>query len=155
MEISNNTNSYQLQAQEYKAVTLPIEPPKEPTYTNKEIYEASGGNLIRVDGELSLTPQGETNINNAKEDKVNETAQAEEAEQDAQRATATGYLAHQSQKSQVEIYLSVAINSKVELENDDTANIIETLRDVQKQNNAVAAYAAYQENQNPSKIAHF
>ena len=144
MEITNNTNIIQ-----------PIEPPKEQTYSNKEIYEASNGNIIRKDGELSLTPQGETNINNAKEEKANETTQDKEAKQDAQRATATDYLAHQSKKAQVEIYLAVATDDKAELANDDTVSIIETLRDVQKQNNAVAAYASYKENQNPSKIAHF
>ena len=41
-------------------------------------------------------------------------------------------------------------DGKVEVGGNDTADVIESLRDVQKQNNAVAAYATYEENQNPA-----
>ncbi|MEA1983107.1 MAG: hypothetical protein U9N39_06145, partial [Campylobacterota bacterium] len=48
-------------------ITPPVQP-QEPTYNNKEIYEASQGNAIRGnDGKVGLTPQGETNLN-AKQD---------------------------------------------------------------------------------------
>lgn len=66
-------------------------------------------------------------------------------QKDQARSNMVGLIEHQSKKSQVEIYLSVATDSKVE--SNDTMNSINTLRDVQKQNNAVAAYATYQENQ--------
>jgi hypothetical protein len=155
MEISNNTNSYQALSTQQKPITLPVEP-QEPKYTNGEIYEASQGNAIRNDeGKVVLTPQGQNNVDNVKADNAAEEATASQEQKDAQRSTATDYLAHQSKKSQVEIYLAVASESKVELENDSTASIIESLRDVQKQNNAVEAYATYKENQNPTKIAHF
>ena len=50
-------------------------------------------------------------------------------------------------QSQVEIYLAVATDGKVDIGDDQTPSIIESLRDVQKQNNAVEAYATYEENQ--------
>jgi len=149
MEITNNTNNYQMLNTQQKHVTNPVEPPKEPALNNAEIYEASDGNLIRSDaGEVVLTPQGENNVANAQANNTAEKEEIAQDEKDAMRATATDYLAHKSKQSQVEIYLAVATDSKVELGNDSTASIIESLRDVQKQNNAVEAYATYQANQN-------
>jgi len=151
MEISNTINNYQMLSTQQRPTIQPV--PQDPTYSNKEIYEASQGNLIRGnDGEIGLTPQGENSIENAKIQNEEETAAADRATKDDQRANATDYLAHKSMQSQVEIYLAVATDSKVELGSDSTPSIIESLRDVQKQNNAVQAYATYQENQNPSKV---
>jgi len=146
MQVSSNTNNYQaLQAQQ-QPVTLPVQP-QDPKYSNKEIYEASQGNVIRGDeGKLALTPQGETNVNNAKEDQAATAAAEVQAQKDSARETATGFLAASSKKSQVEIYLSVATDGKVSQDNA-TADVISELRDVQKQNNAVQAYATYQEAQ--------
>ena len=156
MQITSNTNNYQMLNAQQKYVTNPVEPPKEPTYNNSEIYEASDGNLIRSnEGEIALTPQGQNNVTNAKAQNSAEQEAATQAEKDAQRATATDYLAHKSKQSQVEIYLAVATDSKVELGNDSTASIIESLRDVQKQNNAVQAYATYKENQANNPISTF
>ena len=147
MEISSNTNNYQALSTQQKPITTPVEP-QEPKYTNGEIYEASQGNAIRNDeGKVTLTPQGQNNVDNKQAAATAEEEAAAAAQKDEQRATATGYLAHQSKKSQVEIYLAVASDNKVELGNDSTASIIESLRDVQKQNNAVEAYATYSENQ--------
>ena len=155
MEISNNTNNYQALSAQQKPITLPVEP-QEPKYTSGEIYEASQGNAIRNnDGAVVLTPQGQNNVDNKQAAATAEDEAATVAQRDDQRANATDYLAHQSKKSQVEIYLAVASDSKVELGNDSTASIIESLRDVQKQNNAVEAYATYKENQDPVKIAQF
>ncbi len=153
MQVSSNTNTYQTLNTQQKHVTLPVVP-EEPTYNNKEIYEASNGNLIRSkDGDVALTPQGETNVANAKEDKATQADAEAQATKDAQRGVAVDYLGAQSKKSQVEIYLAVATDSKVFLGNDGTASIIESLRDVQKQNDAVEAYATYQENQKGGKPA--
>jgi len=146
MKISANTNNYQALEASQKPVTLPVEPPKEPTYSNKEIYDASQGNLIRNDGKLELTPQGQNNIANNQEDKANAEATQEQAKTDEQRANAVDYLAYQSKKSQVKIYLAVATDGKYE-DNNSTPSVLESLRDVQKQNNSVQAYASYQENQ--------
>ena len=150
MEISSQTNNYQMmnihQQPKSQPITTPVEP-NDPKHTN--IYESSQGNLVRNDGEISLTPQGETNINNAKEDAATANAAEEQAQKDAQRALGVDYIAAQSKQSQVEIYLAVATDGKVEVGNNETADIIESLRDVQKQNNAVEAYATYQDNQNP------
>ena len=146
MQVSANTNQYQaLQAQQ-QPITLPVEP-KDPKYSNSEIYEASQGNLLRgKDGTLELTPQGQTNVNNAKEDLKAEVAAESQAQKDATRATATDFLAASSKKSQVEIYLAVASEGKIDSDNA-TADVISSLRDVQKQNNAVQAYATYKEAQ--------
>ena len=146
MDISNNTNTYQALSTQQKPVTLPVQP-QEAKYTNGEIYEASKGNAIRNnDGDIVLTPQGQNAVDNQQADTAAQTQAAAEAQKDAQRGTATDYLAHQSKKSQVEIYLAVATDSDTSSGNS-TPSVIESLRDVQKQNSAVNAYATYQENQ--------
>jgi len=155
MEISSHTNSYQAlnsyQQRKDDLVTLPVEP-QDPKYNSKEVYEASQGNLISDrDGEVSITPQGQTNLNAAVEEQQTELATAQEDKKDAQRGVAVDHIARQSTKSQVEIYLSVASDGEVDVGND-TASIIESLRDVQKQNNAVEAYATYKQNQNSSQL---
>jgi len=159
MQVSSNANNYQALNAYQQPVTQQgavIQPvPQEPKYSNGEIYEASNGNILRgKDGELGLTPQGETNLNNAKDEKV-ATAQAEaQAKTDATRGVAVDYLAASSKKSQVEIYLSVATDGSYESDNK-TADVISELRDVQKQNNAVQAYATYQEAQKNGQPALF
>ena len=150
MEVSSQTNNYQAMNSYQKPVEptpLPIVAPKDESF-NEDVYSASQGNLINnKDGEIVLTPQGETNLASVQDEKALEESEASQEQKDNQRAVATGVLAHQSKQSQVEIYLAVATDGKVSLGQDDTASIIESLRDVQKQNNAVEAYAAYQENQ--------
>ena len=150
MEVSSQTNSLQTMNMHQKPITNPVEP-KEPTYGNKEIYEASQGNLIRNDDEIVLTPQGQNNVANAKADSAVEAEAQTQAKQDQMRETGVDYIAHQSKQSQIEIYLSVATDSDVSVGND-TQSVIESLRDVQKQNNAVEAYATYQENQNGTNL---
>ncbi len=145
MEVSSQTNPYQTMNMQQKAVTTPVEP-KEPTYSNEDIYEASQGNLIRNDGEIVLTPQGENNVANAKADNVAEAEAQTQAKQDQRRENGVDYIAQQSKQSQIEIYLSVATDSDVSIGND-TQSVIESLRDVQKQNSTVEAYATYKENQ--------
>lgn len=156
MELSSNTNNYQPinQNQAHSANALQNKtqalPKEDPTLTNKEVYEASQGNAVRnEETEIVLTPQGETNLANVQTQTTNENAATAQATRDEQRANGVDYVAQQSKQSQAEIYLSVATDSKVELgTNGDTASIVESLRDVQKQNNAVEAYATYKENQN-------
>ncbi|MEA3370364.1 MAG: hypothetical protein U9Q40_03420 [Campylobacterota bacterium] len=146
MEISSQTNNFQAMNSHQKPITTPVEP-KEPTYGNKEIYEASQGNLIRNEGEVVLTPQGQNNLSNSQDAKAaQQQAQAQE-QKDAQRGVAVDYLGAKSKQSQVEIYLAVATDGEYSSGNS-TASVIESLRDVQKQNNAVEAYATYKEQQN-------
>ena len=145
MQVSSNTNNYQTLNAHQQAVTLPV--PQEPKYSDKEIYEASQGNISRgKDGSLGLTPQGETNVTNAKDEASAAVSKEAQATKDSQRESATNYLAASSKKSQVEIYLAVASEGKID-SNNETADVISSLRDVQKQNNAVQAYATYQEAQ--------
>ena len=144
MQVSSTTNQYQALQTQQHPVTLPVQP-QDPTYSNKEIYEASQGNLIRgKDGEIELTPQGQTNITNAKNDAAQTAASEVQSDKDATRGVAVDYLAASSQKSQVEIYLAVATEGKAS-QNNATADVISELREVQKQNNAVQAYATYKE----------
>ncbi len=146
MQVSSSTNNYQALQTQQRPITLPVEP-QDPKYSNKEIYEASQGNAIRGDdGELALTPQGETNITNAKNDAADTKASEDQAKKDATRGVGVDYLAASSQKSQVEIYLAVATDGKSSTDNQ-TADVISELREVQKQNNAVQAYATYKEAQ--------
>jgi len=157
MEISNQINNYQAlssyQQKKEPEVTLPVEP-KDPKYTAGEIYEASNGNLISdKQGNISVTPQGQNNIDNAAQEKETQAAAAKQEQKDELRGVAVDYTAAQSKKSQVEIYLAVATDGEVEIGgNNDTASIIESLRDVQKQNNTIEAYATYKENQNSSQL---
>jgi len=153
MQVSNNTNNYQALNTQQKHVTIPVMPEKDSTYNNKEIYEGSQGNLIRSNDGIVLTPQGQNNIDNKKTENATEAAVAEQAKKDQQRENGVDYLAHKSMQSQVEIYLAVATDSNVDIGNDKTPSIIESLRDVQKQNDAVEAYATYAENQKGGKAA--
>ena len=150
MEVSGKTSSFQNMNMHQKSVTTPVEP-KEPAYGNKEIYEASQGNLIRDNNEVVLTPQGQNNVANAKAESAAESEAQTQAKQEQRRENGADYIAQQSKQSQIEIYLSVANNSDVSVGNE-TLSIIESLRDVQKQNNAVEAYATYQENQNGTNL---
>jgi len=146
MQVSSSTNSYQTLQAQPQAVILPV--PQEPKYSDKEVYETSNGNIARgKDGNLGLTPQAETNINNAKNEAADTVAAEEQATKDARRGNATDYLATSSKKSQAEIYLAVASEGKVD-SNNATADVVNSLRDVQKQNNTVQAYATYKEAQN-------
>ncbi len=146
MQVSSTSNQYQSLQTQQRPVTLPVQP-QAPKYSNEEIYEASQGNVIRdKDDNLALTPQGKTNLNNAKSDATPVAAAEVQANKDSARETATNFLAASSKKSQVEIYLAVATDGKSS-SNNATADVISELRNVQKQNNAVQAYATYQEAQ--------
>ena len=154
MNVSSSTNSYQnINAyQQQNTHAKPVEPeqPIAPTteYSASEVYKASNGNAIAdKDGNLSLTPQGELNVSNAQQAKTDEAAAEVQAKKDDVRGTVVDYAAYQSKKSQVEIYLAVATDSKVEVGSDSTPSILENLRQTQKENNIVQAYAQYQENQ--------
>jgi len=163
MNVSSSTNNYQnmnayQQANNHiQPITpeQPIAPPEKPTteYSPEDVYKASNGNAIAdKDGNLSLTPQGELNVANKEQANADAAAAETQEKKDGTRENAVDYVAYQSKKSQVEIYLSVATDSNVDLD-DGTATIIESLRETQKQNNAVQAYAQYQENQ--QGVMHF
>ena len=159
MEVSSHSNNYQTisayQKSKDEAVTLPVEP-NESNYTASEVYKASNGNLISdKEGNLVLTPQGQNNVNNAVDAEKEKADIVEKEKADELRGIAVDYTAAQSVKSQVEIYLAVATDNKIELSNDTTASILESLRDVQKQNSAVEAYATYKENQQAGEPALF
>ena len=163
MQVSSQTNNYQAlnsyQNRQETVVTTPVEP--QPTESTKpttsespgDVYQASDGNVIADrEGNLSVTPQGQNNINNAVDNQQAQTATAEQDKKDAQRGVAVDYTASQSKKSQMEIAMAVASDNQSSVANNETAAVVETLRDVQQQNNNVQAYATYKENQNSSML---
>jgi biotin synthase-related radical SAM superfamily protein len=84
------------------------------------------------------------------EDKLQEgITQAKESldeKKDKTRAFLADYAGVQSKKSQWDIYMSVMTQSDVDSSDDGMINFLEELRDIQKQNNTVEAYALYAEN---------
>jgi len=155
MEVSSQTNNYQAlnsyQQRKETPVTLPVEQPKTEA-SPEDVYKASNGNLISdKDGNISLTPEGQLNVSNAQSAQEEALAQETQSQKDALRGVAVDYTAAQSKKSQVEIALAVATDSSLSSSND-TAAVLESLRDVQKQNNTVEAYATYKQNQNSSQL---
>jgi len=116
--------------------------------------------------ELNTTPkkENESFVNNKEmelQEQKSEVSAAQkeqksipEEQKDELRQTAVNYLDSQSKKSQVEIYLSVATGEESSNQNS-TAQAISSLRDVQKQNDAVEAYATYKEEQKNSEPSLF
>jgi len=93
-----------------------------------------------------LSPENRLKLQDRIEEIVDEKEAAEQAEKDALRELTAQYVGTQSKKTQWEIYMSVATDSAVDLDDGDGIEFIRTLRDIQTQNNLVKAYAAYQEN---------
>ncbi|MFT5660134.1 MAG: hypothetical protein ACI9TV_000774 [Sulfurimonas sp.] len=160
MEVSSNLNSFQnLQQFQKKLDTAPnpvgTQPVKdeESVVGDKLLYEGSDANLVRnQEGDIALTPQAKTTLSSEQETSATQVQEETQAQQDAKRENGVDYIGAQSKKSQVEIYLAVATDNKVEFSDDKTPSIIESLRDVQRQNNTVAAYATYQENQKSAEL---
>ena len=135
MEISNQTNNYQTLNMQQKPISIqPVPNEDKPS--------------------LEVSPEKRLDIENTINDKQTEAADKTQAEKDQLRMAMVNDLEKQSKKTQVEIYLSVATDSKVELGGNSTIDSLNILRDVQKQNNSVAAYATYQENQNGDMPSH-
>jgi len=144
MQISSYTNQYQALQTKQNPITVPGGP-SEPKYSKDDIYEASKGNLtLNDDGRLDITPQGELNIANAKNAKEEELSAKIQEEKDSNRATFTKLLETSSKKSRIEIYFATASDGEIDMDNQ-TLSVFNTLRDVQKQNNMVQAYATYKE----------
>lgn len=131
------------------------------------LNECSGGEIMQVSqstnhGFIAAPKKESASAVNIQEGKLQDqkgelsTAKKEhesvtQEQKDQLRKTAVNYLDHQSKKSQVEIYLSVAADNSKNSTQDSTAQLLSSLRDVQKQNNAVAAYAAYKGEQQNAK----
>jgi len=91
-----------------------------------------------------LSPENRLKVQNYVQNAVDSKATEAQDKRDTQRAAVVGLAGLESKKSQVEIYLSVATEDNVSIQNN-TINSLETYRDIQRQNNAVQAYAANQE----------
>lgn len=124
MQVSSNSNNYQTLSTQNKQVTAPVQAEE-------------------------LKPQEQLKPGDAQEDQATQASQPTQTQQDAKPGVAVDYLAASSKKSQVEIYLAAATEG-TSGSNDKTPSVIESLRDVQKQNKAVEAYAAYKTNQDNS-----
>lgn len=133
MQVSSQTNSYQDLNVQQKSTTIQPVPQEEKKLSNTDV-----------------SPEKRLETENKIDDKQTVLADKSQEEKDQLRSTMVDRIEHQSKKTQVEIYLSVATDSNVELAGNSTVDSLKTLRDVQKQNNTVEAYATYQENQKES-----
>jgi biotin synthase-related radical SAM superfamily protein len=80
------------------------------------------------------------------QEKLTQAKESLDEKKDDTRAFLADYAGVQSKKSQWDIYMSVMTQSDVDTSDDGTINFLEELRDVQKQNNTVEAYALYAQN---------
>ncbi len=126
MQVSSQTNPYANMQALQQPINLPVKPDVQST------LPVVPENPIRPD--IPVKPELPT-------DGENSQVMSDEA-----RQTLVAYAGHESKKTQAEIYLSVALDSKVNLDNGSKV-MIEALRETQQQNNAIKAYSAYQENQ--------
>ena len=131
MQVTSQINSYQDLSVKPTPVTIQPVPQEEKKLSN-----------------LEVSPEKRLEVENSVDDKQTANAEKSQEQRDQQRGLLVDQLERQSRKTQVEIYLSVATDSKVEIGGNNTIDSINILKDVQKQNNSVAAYATYQENQN-------
>ncbi|NPA29467.1 MAG: hypothetical protein GXO33_04710 [Epsilonproteobacteria bacterium] len=69
---------------------------------------------------------------------------------DTIREVAVGYTAVQSVKSRFEIYMTGLTGDTYDLGGASTVEFLQTLSDIEKQNNTVKAYAAYMEGAEPA-----
>ena len=147
MQVSNNQTNYQNMNIYQQATPIDIsknalEKPNSSQYASIEPVPSTPVEEVKLTPEEQLNQERE--VQSAKD--IQEAEQ--QAKQDSQRDYAAGYMNKKSTQSQVEIYLAVATDSKTEIDNkDSTTSIIQTLREVQKQNNTVEAYATYAQNQ--------
>ncbi len=124
MQVSSQMNSYQVANiyQQSQQEIQPIDPirtdPRQPIEEEKPL---SSEEQLKLDQEL-------------------------QTQKDAQKEYAAGYISHQSKQTQVAIYMSVEDGGNNQNLNN-TSTILESLKDVQKQNDALNAYAIYSENQ--------
>ena len=126
MQVSSNANNTQAMNQ------YQLRSDSKPENSIQSVLEQTSNNT----NQTSLKPQDTKPVEDPAQTQVT---------RDTQRENATNALAQKSQQSRVEINLAGGNNSPIE---NNTADIIESLRGVQKQNNAVQAYATYKENQN-------
>ncbi|RLA72806.1 MAG: hypothetical protein DRG78_23370 [Epsilonproteobacteria bacterium] len=131
MQVSSQMNNYQDLNTNNKLVT--IQPVPEEGKKNPDI---------------EVSPEKRLDVENSIDDKQTQAAVESQEKRDQQRGVLVDHVERQSKKTQVEIYLAVATDSKVEIGGNDTIDSINTLRDIQKQNNAVAGHETYKANQN-------
>ena len=121
---------------------------------NQEHYQSQASLLVNknvttlpVEKNININPQSSEKV-----EKIVEVTETNADQKDEQREALVGYIGYQSKKTQAEIYLSVALDEKVSLDNG-TKEMYKSLKEVQEQNNAVKAYAAYM--QTPEKEPRF
>jgi len=125
MQVSLETNNY-LQLQSYQR-----------TKENPSILP------IQNPIEEELSPEEKLNLQKELEAVQTQKEQEEQAQKDALRGFVVDYVGVQSKKTQAEIYLSGMLENDVDLTNDVT--LLESLRDVKKQNDFINGYATYKE----------
>ena len=99
-----------------------------------------------------LSPENQLKLQDKIAEKVDDVKTNLDEQRDALREMTVGYIGVQSKKAQWEIYMSVATESDIDSEAPSGVEFYQTLREIQKQNNMVKAYAAYQENSLTTQI---
>jgi len=93
-----------------------------------------------------LSPEQQLNLQDKVAEKTGEIRDNVEDQRDRLRQVTVGYAAIDSKKSQFEIYMNGMTGGDLESDNDNAFQFYDRLREIQKQNNTIRAYAAYQEN---------
>jgi len=94
-----------------------------------------------------LSPEKQLELKDTIAQKIDDIKENVTEQKDANREFFTGALKLNSAKSQVEIYMSVSTDNDVDvgMSSDATVNVLKELRETQKQNNIVQAYATYKD----------
>jgi len=94
-----------------------------------------------------LSPEKQLELQDRITQEIDDIKQGVTDQKDANREFFTNAMRVDSAKSQVEIYMSVATDSDVDIgmSSDATVNVLKELRETQKQNNIVQAYATYKD----------
>ncbi|WP_300364585.1 hypothetical protein [Hydrogenimonas sp.] len=93
-----------------------------------------------------LSPENRLKLQDRIAEKIDDVKTGLQEQRDALRELTVGYIGTQSKKTQWEIYMSVTTEADMDSDAPSGIEFYQTLRDIQKQNNVVKAYAAYQEN---------
>jgi hypothetical protein len=136
MQVSAYNNPYQYlqqyqQPQKEGPVSTPVEP--QPPITIPE-YERP-----------TLPTETQMELQDRINEKRAELGDTLQSQKDAIRQYTVAYTGAQSKKTQFEIYMNNSTDSHIDSDAPTGIEFMQTLRDIQKQNNTIKAFAAYQD----------
>jgi hypothetical protein len=136
MQVSAYNNPYQY-LQQYQQprkegpVSTPVEP--RPPVTIPE-YERP-----------TLPTEAKMKLQERVDEKRTEVGDTLQSQKDAIRQYTAAYVGAQSKKTQFEIYMNNTTDSELDSDTPTGIEFMQTLRDIQKQNNTIKAFSAYQD----------